>query len=50
MKDSFYKKIEKKNYSIDKIGDLKKFKKIFKKINYNFLLPTKSIIKKISTE
>ena len=50
MKDSFYKNFKKKTYAIDKVDDLNKFKKIFKKINYNFLLPTKSIIKKISTE
>jgi spore coat polysaccharide biosynthesis protein SpsF len=46
--NSYYKKLINKDYTIDTIKDYNKFKKIFKKINYNFLLPTKSIIKKIN--
>lgn len=49
IQKKYYKKLTNKNFAIDTVKDLNRFKKIFERINYNFLLPTRSIIKKINT-
>ena len=47
--DFFYKKFIKTKISLDSKNDLLKIRRIYKKINYNFLLETKKILKKINT-